>query len=40
MLGGLAQSIQNSTNDEYMAEEMNKLAEKLVKHVANQDKES
>jgi gliding motility-associated protein GldC len=32
-IGGLAQSLLNATGDEYMANEMNKLCEKLVKHV-------
>lgn len=32
-LGGLAQSVLNSTGDEFMSEEMNLLCEKLVKHL-------
>jgi gliding motility-associated protein GldC len=32
-LGGLAQSILNSTGDEYMAEETNALCERLVKYL-------
>lgn len=32
-LGGLAQSVLNSTGDEFMSQEMNDLCEKLVEHV-------
>jgi hypothetical protein len=32
-LGGLGQSILTSTNDEFMASEINKLCEKLAVHV-------
>ena len=32
-IGGLAQTILNSTGDEYMANEMNGLCDKLVKHL-------
>jgi gliding motility-associated protein GldC len=32
-LGGLSQSILTSTNDEFMASEINKLCEKLALHV-------
>ena len=32
-LGGMAQSILNSTGDEFMAQEMNQLCEKLVEHL-------
>ncbi|MCO6360911.1 gliding motility-associated protein GldC [Roseivirga pacifica] len=32
-LGGLAQSILNSTGDEFMASAINRLCDKLVKHV-------
>ena len=32
-LGGLAQSILNATADEYMANEINALCERLVKHL-------
>jgi gliding motility-associated protein GldC len=32
-LGGLAQSVLTSTGDEHMSTEINKLCEKLVKHV-------
>jgi len=32
-LGGLAQTVLNSTGDEFMASEINALCEKLVEHV-------
>ena len=32
-LGGLAQSILNSTGDEYMSSAMNRLCDKFVKHI-------
>ena len=32
-LGGLAQSILNSTGDEFMSTAMNRLCDKLVKHL-------
>lgn len=32
-LGGLAQSVLNSTGDEFMSQQMNDLCEKLVEHV-------
>lgn len=32
-IGGMAQSILNSTGDEYMASEINSLCEKLVEHL-------
>ncbi|WP_258103652.1 gliding motility protein GldC [Marinoscillum sp. MHG1-6] len=32
-LGGLAQSVLNSTGDEYMSSEMNDLCERLVDHL-------
>jgi gliding motility-associated protein GldC len=35
-LGGLAQSILNATADEYMANEINALCERLVKHLQTQ----
>ena len=38
-LGGMAQSALNSTGDEFMAEEMNLLCEKLVKHLEREMKE-
>lgn len=33
-IGGLSQSVLNSTQDEYMAQEMNALCEKLERHLA------
>ena len=33
MIGGLAQSILTATGDEYMANEMQELCERLVKHL-------
>ncbi len=38
-IGGLAQTILNSTGDEFMANEMNSLCDKLVKHLKNELKE-
>jgi len=38
-LGGMAQSVLNSTGDEFMAEEMNMLCEKLVKHLEKEMRE-
>ena len=35
-IGGLAQSALTATGDEFMAEEINKLCEKLVDHIRNQ----
>ncbi|RAV98099.1 gliding motility protein GldC [Pseudochryseolinea flava] len=35
-LGGIAQSILSSTNDEFMANEINALCERLVKHVQSE----
>ncbi len=32
-LGGMAQSVLNSTGDEFMSQQMNELCEKLVAHV-------
>ncbi len=32
-LGGMAQSVLNSTGDEFMSQQMNELCDKLVKHV-------
>ena len=34
-LGGLSQSILNSTGDEFMSKETNKLCEKLIEHIKN-----
>ncbi len=36
-LGGMAQSILNSTGDEFMAQEMNALCEKLVEHIKREN---
>ncbi len=35
-LGGLSQSILNSTGDEYMNQEIDALCDKLVEHVKNE----
>ncbi|MEO9476094.1 MAG: gliding motility protein GldC [Cyclobacteriaceae bacterium] len=35
-LGGLAQSALNATGDEYMAQEMNNLCDRLVNHLKQQ----
>lgn len=35
-IGGMAQSILNSTGDEYMSSEMNALCEKFVTHLKNE----
>ena len=32
-LGGMAQSVLNSTGDEFMASQMNDLCDKLVEHL-------
>lgn len=37
-LGGLAQSMLNSTGDEYMATAMNRLCDKFVKHLEEEAK--
>ena len=39
-LGGLAQSILNSTGDEFMASGMNRLCEKFVKHLEEEHKKN
>lgn len=36
-LGGLAQSVLNSTGDEFMSQQMNDLCEKLVEHVKKEN---
>jgi len=33
IIGGMAQTVLNSTGDEYMSEEMKELCDRLVKHV-------
>jgi gliding motility-associated protein GldC len=37
-LGGMAQSVLNSTGDEFMAQEMNTLCERFVKHLEEEYK--
>ena len=37
-IGGLAQSILNSTGDEYMSSAMNRLCDKFVKHLEEEQK--
>ena len=38
-LGGLAQSMLNSTGDEFMSTAMNRLCEKFVKHIEEENKQ-
>ena len=38
-LGGMAQSVLNATGDEFMAQEMNDLCEKMVAHVEKEMRE-
>ena len=40
ILGGMAQTILNSTGDEYMSEEIKELCDRLVKHVNAENKNS
>lgn len=40
ILGGMSQTILNSTGDEFMAEEMKALCDRLVKHVNEENKKS
>jgi hypothetical protein len=40
ILGGMAQTILNSTGDEYMSEEIKDLCDRLVKHVNEENKKS
>lgn len=40
ILGGMAQTILNSTGDEYMSEEMKDLCDRLVKHVNEENKKN
>ncbi|EKB47485.1 gliding motility protein GldC [Cecembia lonarensis] len=40
ILGGMAQTILNSTGDEYMSEEMKDLCDRLVKHVNEENKKA
>ncbi|MCC5929856.1 MAG: gliding motility protein GldC [Cyclobacteriaceae bacterium] len=37
MLGGLAQSVMNSTGDEFMAGELNALCEKFVEYILKEN---
>ena len=37
VIGGLSQSVLSATGDEYMAEEMNVLCERLVEHLKKSD---
>ncbi len=37
-LGGLAQSVMNSTGDEFMSSAMNRLCDKMVKHLEEENK--
>jgi gliding motility-associated protein GldC len=39
ILGGMAQTILNSTADEYMSEEIKELCDRLVKHVNEENKQ-
>jgi gliding motility-associated protein GldC len=39
-IGGLSQSILNATGDEYMANEMNALCDKLVTHLEKDNSEN
>ncbi|WP_057936437.1 gliding motility protein GldC [Algoriphagus resistens] len=38
ILGGMAQTILNSTADEYMSEEIKELCDRLVRHVNEENK--
>ncbi len=40
ILGGMAQTILNSTGDEYMSEEMKELCDRLVNHVNEENKKT
>ncbi len=40
ILGGMSQTILNSTGDEYMAEEMKELCDRLVTHVNEENKKN
>jgi gliding motility-associated protein GldC len=40
VLGGMAQTILNSTGDEFMSEEMKELCDRLVKHVNEENKKA
>ena len=36
-IGGIGQSVLNSTGDEYISKELNKLCDKLINHLKNND---
>jgi gliding motility-associated protein GldC len=38
IIGGMAQTLLNSTGDEYMSEEMKELCDRLVRHVNGENK--
>lgn len=38
-LGGLAQSVLNSTGDKYISDELNNLCERLVEHIRKEESE-
>lgn len=40
VIGGMAQTLLNSTGDEYMSEEMKDLCDRLVKHVNEENSKS
>lgn len=40
ILGGMAQTILNSTGDEYMSEEIKELCDRLVNHVNEENKKT
>ncbi|MDN3204491.1 gliding motility protein GldC [Algoriphagus sediminis] len=40
IMGGMAQTILNSTGDEYMSEEIKALCDRLVQHVNEENKNS
>lgn len=40
IIGGMAQTILNSTGDEFMAEEMKELCDRLVQHVNDENKKN
>ncbi|AMQ57033.1 gliding motility protein GldC [Algoriphagus sanaruensis] len=40
IIGGMAQTILNSTGDEYMAEEMKDLCDRMVKHVNEENRKN
>jgi gliding motility-associated protein GldC len=40
ILGGMAQTILNSTGDEYMSEEIKEMCDRLVKHINEENKKN